>query len=121
MKSTTSDDLGGTSNVVGGWSALCSRMDSRSGSDVRSEGMHERTGGTMRTKSPKAPMSNERKPPQFREPVRRETDFKTPATNWEPVPLYVPVPEPPTDRRPAARREESKSRGVVIINYGDDE
>lgn len=50
--------------------------------------------------------------------MRAPRERSSPA--WEPVPLHIPQPPPP--ERPARSSSEEKSpRGVVIINYGDDE
>jgi len=37
---------------------------------------------------------------------------------WEPIPLHIPAPEP---RDRVRSQEEKAPRGMVIINYGDDE
>lgn len=65
---------------------------------------------TRKTDAPKV------QPPQKR-PKRPEMQAPRP---WEPVPLQIPVPEPP----PTANRDEASEsktpRGVVIIQYGDE-
>ena len=70
---------------------------------------------TSRPTKPLPPIPAEpeqrRKPQPLQAPRGRST--------WEPVPLHAPTPEP----RPASRpsRNEEAPRGVVIINYGDDD
>lgn len=63
---------------------------------------------------PPAPAEPEqrRKPQPLQAPRSRST--------WEPIPLHIPAPEPRPASRPS-RNEESAPRGVVIINYGDEE
>ncbi len=41
-------------------------------------------------------------------------------STWEPIPLYVPVPEIPARRRNDAEEQAQPSRGVLIIQYGDE-
>ncbi len=65
---------------------------------------------TRKSDTPKAPPTRTNKRPEMRAPR---------PGNFEPIPLQIPVP-PPTDTRPRAQNAETP-RGVVIIQYGDDE
>ena len=51
--------------------------------------------------------------------MRAPRERSSPA--WEPVPLHIPVPQPPDRPARNSSGEEKSPRGVVIINYGDDE
>ena len=78
-------------------------------------------------------MSKFKSAPQTERETRNETGLKKvqrprPETMraprpWEPIPLHVPVPEPPRNRddRGPIIEKISTPRGVVIIDYGDGE
>lgn len=59
-------------------------------------------------------------PPAGEVERRREPPMRAPRSRptWEPIPLHIPAPEPPRGPSP---RDDQKPRGMVIINYGDDE
>ena len=74
---------------------------------------------TRKTDAAKVPTAQRKKPgtkPGMRAPRHRST--------WEPIPLHIPVPEAP-ERQREDRSQSSQSsgsgRGVLIIQYGDDE
>ena len=64
------------------------------------------------------------KPQSSRSTRRDEASAPPQSTPWEPVPLYVPVPEMPV--RPREQQidqdveQAGSSRGVLIIQYGDE-
>lgn len=72
------------------------------------------TGRPTKPLPPPAGEVNERERERRRSPMQAPRSKPT----WEPIPLHIPAPEPP---RGPAPREDQKPRGMVIINYGDDE
>jgi hypothetical protein len=69
---------------------------------------------TVRPMKPLPPPAGDVNEQRRRSPIQAPRSKPT----WEPIPLHIPAPEPP---RGPAPREDQKPRGMVIINYGDDE
>ena len=113
MKSDTCHESSDFLQACLGWPGFCSRMGPVEALRVAADKGNPMTSRPTKPLPPMPPP--ERKSPPMRAPRERSS----PA--WEPIPLHIPQPQAP--ERPArnSSSEEKSPRGVVIINYGDDE
>lgn len=59
-------------------------------------------------------------PQQPARPAQNEISAPRHRSTWEPIPLHIPVPEIPDRPRERSIEQAQPSRGVVIIQYGDE-